>query len=248
MKLTNEPPLLEEMYERLRLLRGSFSSRREYESVIQLMWAGVPELIARDRLAGDSIQDKEVYEFDPIGMNVIRSKPIHIWEQILLPAEEKLDLVLSRGYNFLFYGANGSGKTHSATQFLCTALETGYSGYYITLRDLYLLFNEVSFKDHSKSQSDLLAYILKASVLVIDEVGKESLSAPIISFIEDTLKSRSVRPCSTLMCSNIQVHKQEFLARYGNSVWDILRGNYFIYHFAASGDYRMKFRKTLDLS
>lgn len=247
MSLANEPPILPDMFEALKQMKSRFSSRREYESTVKLMWSGVPELIARERVEGGEVEEKTVYAFDPLSMVVHRSEPILLWEKILLPVEDKLDTVLARGYNFLFYGANGSGKTHSAVQILCSAIELGHSGYYITLRDLYLLYNEVNFKEHTPDQSALLDFISKADVLVLDEVGKESLTGPVVSFIEDLLKARSTRPCTTFICSNIQIHKKEFLTRYGNSVWDIVRGCYFVYHFASSGDYRSKFRKTLDL-
>jgi len=248
MLFSKEPPVLEEMFLRLQSLKSQFTSRREYEAAVRLIWSGIPEQVARERVSGSEIRDKDVYEFDPISLNVLRAKPIKIWESVLSVAEEHIEKVLARSYSFLFYGANGSGKTHSAIQFLCTAIESGYSGYYISLRDLYLLFNEVSFKEHSQTQADLLAFISTVDVLVLDEVGKETLSGPVISYVEDLLKTRSTKPCSTIICSNIQVHKKEFLTRYGNSVWDIIRGNYFVYHFSADGDFRKQFRKTLDLS
>ncbi len=226
---------------------SNFDSRRKFEATVKLMWCGIPQQLARERVEGDEIEDKTVYEFDPLGGNLLRSNPIQIWEDILTPAEQKIGKVLGNGYNFLFYGANGSGKTHSAIQFLCSAIEEGRSGYYITLRDLYLLYNEVNFKDPTATHIELLKYIQSADVLVLDEVGKETLSGPVVSFVEDLLKSRSVRACTTFICSNIQVAKNDFLNRYGNSVWDVIRGCYFVYQFSAKGDYRLKFRRKLEL-
>lgn len=247
MSIVNEPPIHPDLFNQLKSMQSQFSSRMKYEATIRLMWCGVPHQLAVERVESADVVEKVVYEFDPVSQNLLRSKKINLWGDILSLAEAQIDTVLDRGYNFLFYGANGSGKTHSAIQFLCSSIEAGKSGYYITLRDLYLLYNEVNFKEPTEVDAQLLSYIQKADVLVLDEVGKETLSAPVISFIEDLIKSRSARACSTFICSNIPVQKQEFLSRYGNSVWDVIRGCYFVYQFSADGDYRSKFRRQLEL-
>jgi len=240
-----EMPLTPEMVDKLTELRLKYTSKRRYEWAVQRVWAGVPDSYLNPIFDND-IEERVVYEMDPISGSVDKT-PIDFNNERLFKLTNNITEVINRGYNFLFYGANGSGKTFSAIYILSAAIGAGLTGYYIHLKDLYNLYNEVHYSQPDKLKEDLYRYIVSADYLVVDEVGKESLSAPAIAFIESLLKTRATSLSCTIICSNIDLRQGQMLERYGNSVWDIVRGSYFVFHFSSKGDFRKKFRAKWDL-
>lgn len=240
-----EVPLTPSLVQRLVSLRGRYKSRMKYEWVVRRVWSGVPDVYL-DPILEKDIEDKIVYEFDPI-KNQVDSTPIDFNNDRLFKLTKDLKSVASKGYNFMFYGANGSGKTFSALYLLSEAISQDLDCYYIFIKDLYNLYNEVSYKTPTEVEVELYDYIMTADYLVLDEVGKETLSAPLLSFLETLLKSRAMTGKVTVICTNIDVRNNNFLERYGNSIWDLIRGSYFVFHFSSKGDFRQKHRIKWEL-
>jgi DNA replication protein DnaC len=233
-----EPVFDDAKYSVLERFKSELSSKMEFERVVRMVAANIPEAYIREIMAGGFV-DKKVYYFDPYESEILEDVWPKLVQYIIDPQkmrEKKVDL--------LFFGANGSGKTFEALRLLAAATRSS-SCYYIYLRDLYTLYNEVNFKDPTREQIQTLDYITTCDYLVIDEVGKESLSAPLISYMETLLKYRAGAMKRTVICSNIDASKKELLTRYGNSVWDVVASGYLMFQFSAKGNFRKQFRVEL---
>lgn len=155
------------------------------------------------------------------------------------------------GLSLILYGYNGSGKTHFAKQILYDAIGQGYGGYYIVSTDLQQLYNKVSFSGKATElESALLDYIRNCDLLVIDEVGKETLSDAFLVSFESILKHRTARDKSTIQVTNLQLShgevtnlKSEYKTRYGASIYNLLFEHYRLICFSRHGEFRLKERK-----
>jgi DNA replication protein DnaC len=227
----------------LHLVDQDCKCQKKFSASLKYLKANIPLGDLQSHFDGD-IEDKCVIEYDPIDKQM--SKPMFIHQAKMNAVVEELNgKVLKDGYSFLFVGHNGSGKTHTGTYLLANAIDAGLTGYYMFFKDLYNLFNQVNYKDHEVDQSLLLDYVVNCQYLVIDELGKEKLSEPVIGFLEYLIKTRQASKLPTVFMTNLQIQDRKkdnkILERYGNSVWDCFR-QYFIFQFKSDNDFRAKTR------
>lgn len=165
-----------------------------------------------------------------------------------------IDLLLDSnellGRSFFFYGPNSAGKTFAACYILAHLIRN-YSVYYINWKDLYAIYNEASYKDNEDSVQ-LLNYIMNCDILVIDELGKENISPSLLATLELLLKKRANSLLTTIICSNINIgehplteESNEFIGRYGNSIFEALQKKYYFFQFSMKGNFRTKARHEL---
>lgn len=162
-----------------------------------------------------------------------------------------LDKFLAEGLSLILFGYNGSGKTHFAKQLLVDVIKSGKTGYYIVCTDLQQLYNKVSFSGKATYlEEKLLDHIMNCDLLVIDEVGKETLSDSFLVSFEAFLKHRTSRDKSTVQITNLQlsyndkgVQKSEYKNRYGASIYNLLLQHYRLICFSKHGEFRSKERK-----
>jgi DNA replication protein DnaC len=84
----------------------------------------------------------------------------------------------------LFSGPCGAGKTHLAVGILRALVqEKGVRGLFIDFRDLLRQIQETYSPTHPISTSDVLAHILNAEVLVLDDLGASKMT----DWVRDTL-------------------------------------------------------------
>ncbi len=158
-----------------------------------------------------------------------------------------LGQAMENGLSFLFFGFNGGGKSYTAKYLLYKSIEAGYSGYYTTMADLQKLYNKISFSARaSELEEFMLEHMRTCDLLVIDELGKETLSDAFLVMMESILKGRSSRDRATILVTNIQFvkdGKSDFMDRYGSSIFNLLYQHYRVFIFSKHGEFRKKERK-----
>ncbi len=108
-----------------------------------------------------------------------------------------------RGVKICFAGNHGVGKTMTCACILKKAVETGYSGLYVTLTDIVTLMasHDVDGK-HAARQA-----LLKTDFLVIDEfdprfMGTDNASDLYGRILEPTLRTRIQNTLPIFLCTN----------------------------------------------
>ena len=74
---------------------------------------------------------------------------------------------LEQNFNILLMGPSGTGKTRIATGLCHEALQKGYNAFFRTMEQIIYI---IKMKDITKSAALEYAYILKANLLVIDDI------------------------------------------------------------------------------
>jgi DNA replication protein DnaC len=208
----------------------------------------------------DKAVPKQVREFDIETRGPLADQAtMEINSDIVLPFIKNIDKALMKGYSLIFYGFNGSGKTYTALLLLYAALQKNKTGYYINSRDLQNLYNRVTFSSEgSEIEKSLLSFIMNCELLVIDEVGKESVTDNFLVMFELLLKHRTANRKSTILISNLNFEaiiktptgtstKNEFFDRYGNSIFNLILERYRVFAFAKTGNFRQRMRETWEI-
>lgn len=120
------------------------------------------------------------------------------------------------------YGANGSGKTMLSSLVVKEGYRLRYNSYMITLASyISLLFGEKTIETQN-----ILSYIDKCDILVIDEVGKENftLSKSNISVLEGLL--RHAVQCGQVVIINTNLDLNDFREQYGASIASLIDGDF----------------------
>jgi DNA replication protein DnaC len=90
--------------------------------------------------------------------------------------------VVDRG--LLLYGRHGVGKTHLAVGILKAAIrDKGARGYFFETRELLKLVRDTYNRSVDETEMDVLAPVLKADLLVLDDLGAERTS----DWVQETL-------------------------------------------------------------
>lgn len=125
--------------------------------------------------------------------------------------------------NLTLYGSNGSGKTYLTSILVKEAYRRRYTSFRVTLET----FIQLHFKqeDHLKEK---LQKIYSCEILVIDEVGKETVMKNDFNIVkfEELLRQRDTDGLVTILCMNLPLEGANgFYKQYGNSIKDLTEGN-----------------------
>lgn len=205
-------------------------------------------------------EEIQVYEYDPIEA-VKSTTKISLYKDKIEKYINNLDgRVSQEGLSLFFSGPNSTGKTFVSSYILCVALEKGISSFYITFKDFYYLYNQTIIKNNEElryNSNDVYNYILNCGIIALDEMGKETFSESALVFLEQVIKYRASRNLPTIIISNLNIEqkfdatlngkdKSEFMKRYGNSIYEALKVNYFFFIFSKEREdnQRNKARKS----
>ncbi len=134
----------------------------------------------------------------------------------------------SRYENILLYGNVGVGKTFLTNCMAKEILDKGYSVVYFTsMRMFDTLSQEMFGQDEERSwgwQKD----IFTCDLLIIDELGTESVSSFVASRLFDILNERDLRRKSTIISTNLAFG--DLGKRYSERNFSRIFGNYTILH------------------
>lgn len=134
---------------------------------------------------------------------------------------ECFDDVYKDGRNLLFIGKVGCGKTHLACALGLEVLEAGGTVRYTTAADMVRRFTDTWRNRDGETESDVLADLGSADLLILDEAGEERGSEISLSKISQVIDRRYRESLPNIVISNLGVEKlKPFM---GDRVMDRLR-------------------------
>lgn len=142
------------------------------------------------------------------------------------------------GLGLLLTGANGVGKTSSASIILLEQLKRGELGRYVVWTDFLLSLS----RKPKGEERELMKIVYLSPLLVLDEVGKdlEGMSSA-RTLLESIVRRRRGAYLPTIMISNLS--RSELETHYGATFASLLAGKFKALPFKA-GDYRREGSST----
>ncbi len=119
----------------------------------------------------------------------------------------------SAGEGLMLRGCPGSGKTHIAVATLNEVMKRGFTGYYANFTDLLFKIRESFSENAIFSESDLMSILDDADLVIIDDVGDESISEWVRERLYLIINRRYENARATIMTTNCS--EEELRARVG---------------------------------
>lgn len=203
-------------------------------------------------LLSGPIEDRLYREYDPIEKSF---RPAVQSNELFYNYIRHAETVLEKGYSFLFWGANGSGKTLLAFLIMYDFIHMGSTAYYIHLKRYMGIFNDANYGGGKTDARKLLHHVYNCDLLVVDEMGKEaSTTSNVVGELEHLLKSRITRRLPTILITNLDYSAsnkkakiESFAERYGNSICDLLLKGYRFINFSSANNYRLMTREEWEI-
>lgn len=128
--------------------------------------------------------------------------------------------------NILLLGAIGVGKTYLSNCIAKELLDTGHSVVYFTAINLFDTLSQYVFHQDTAPDdiADIHKGIFECDLLVIDDLGTETLSSFVSSQLFLILNERDIRHKSTVISANLDL--QMFAERYSERNFSRLFGNF----------------------
>ena len=129
----------------------------------------------------------------------------------------------SAGTGIMFLGLVGTGKTHLAAGILREVINAGKSGRYITVSRIMRDIKDTFAKHSEKSEGEVLDYLIKRDLLVIDEIGVQRANEFEANTLFEVINGRyeAIRP--TILIANLTL--KEMRENIGDRVFDRMREN-----------------------
>lgn len=189
---------------------------------------------------GHTIGELIVRELDPVSGTA--SKDLQLYKEVLSPYFEFSGAVIEKGLSLLFSGTNSVGKTTAAVWIALKYLEQGHSVYYVTFPSLHRTHTQTYSKIEEVQDvaTGLLEEMLSVDLLIVDELGKETVHSESVRYLADTyLKTREEQLRPTILITNMPVDalgKKPEAGGYGASFWNMLSERYRFFLFNPSGE------------
>ncbi|MBQ9765347.1 MAG: ATP-binding protein [Lachnospiraceae bacterium] len=142
--------------------------------------------------------------------------------------------------NLLFYGESGTGKTFMTNCIAKELIEQSHSVIYLTAISLFDLFEKQAFGtdyDDALSTKDLEQYLFDSELLIIDDLGTESMNSFTNSKLFYCLNERLLRGKSTIISTNLTL--EALTSLYSERISSRIISNYTLLKFYGD-DIRMK--------
>ena len=148
------------------------------------------------------------------------------------------------GLSLLLVGENGTGKTSSATIALLGALEGGFSA---AMLSWPLLINGLYQNRFNLSIQKSLWSRLMRDMVILDEIGKETVPASakdfVITTLDQVIRKRRGECLPTILITNYTL--TQFSRQYGASVSSLIAPPYKVLAYKP-GDYRRRLTASWD--
>ncbi len=144
--------------------------------------------------------------------------------------------------NLLFFGPPGSGKTFLTNCITKELLDTGHSVIYFTSTQLFDTLATYIFRNNEASEDVVNVHedIFSCNLLVIDDLGTETVNSFVISQLFLILNERNLRKRSTVISTNLAI--SELSERYMERSVSRIIGNYSFLN-PRTGDLRFRIKK-----
>lgn len=164
-------------------------------------------------------------------------------KQICVGLIEKFDIEKE---NLLLTGQTGLGKTFLCNCIAKELLDSGYTVLYFTAPQLFKLFEESRFhrEDMQDESKDILSTLFDVDLLIIDDLGTESISTITISDLFNVVNSRYLNQTSTIISTNLTFGQMQ--ERYSERVVSRIIGQYTLLKFF--GEDIRKLKKYMQFS
>ncbi len=134
---------------------------------------------------------------------------------------DNFQTVKTKGANLILTGQPGTGKTHLAVSILKQVMESGETGFFVTVSEMLRAIRGTYSAASKTTEQEVFDYFINASLLVLDEVGvaigdDEKRKA----LIFDVLNGRYNRMKPTVIIGNLTPEEMEDYL--GFRVWDRL--------------------------
>ena len=126
--------------------------------------------------------------------------------------------------NILLYGNVGVGKTFLSNCIAKAVLDRGYSVIYFTSMRLFDTLSRELFQYGEDGSGDVQNDIFTCDLLIIDDLGTESVNSFVASRLFDVLNERDLRRKSTVISTNLTF--EELAGRYTERNFSRIFGNY----------------------
>lgn len=127
--------------------------------------------------------------------------------------------------SYLFYGANGTGKTHLSSIIIREAYRQRYTSMRVTVKE----YIQMQFERDDEEIRDKINKVKNCDFLVLDELGKEVFgkASHNITEVEELLRLRDTAGRPTIICTNLPLEGEDGIqGNYGGSIYSLVNGNY----------------------
>lgn len=133
--------------------------------------------------------------------------------------------------NLLLTGQTGLGKTFLCNCIAKELLDNGFTVLYFTAPQLFKLFEESRFhrEDMEDDSKDMLSTLFDVDMLIIDDLGTESISTITVSDLFNVINSRYLNQTSTIISTNLTFGQLK--DRYSERIVSRIIGQYTLLKF-----------------
>lgn len=145
--------------------------------------------------------------------------------------------IKNMSHNSIFItGKTGVGKTHLSEAVGNELIKNGYTVLYQTSNNLFNKLVEYKFSE-VKKYNDYIENVINVDMLIIDDLGTESVNGPKVEEIFTIINERMIRNNPIIISTNLSI--QDVINRYGDRVLSRIAGNSKMYKIEGE-DIRVK--------
>lgn len=112
------------------------------------------------------------------------------------------ELAIKEGHSLIMIGSQGTGKNHLSIAIMHEIMESGFTAYIVTARDLILKIREGWKRDSGENESQIVSRFAQFDLLVIDEIGKQYGGKGESIHLFDVINKRYMEDKPTILISN----------------------------------------------
>ncbi len=141
----------------------------------------------------------------------------------LLEYVENFEKIKNESHNsIMLTGKTGVGKTHLSESVGNALIKNGYTVLYQTANNIFSKLVEYKFGD-IKRYNDYIDNIINVDLLIIDDLGTESVNGPRIEEMFTIINERMIRNNPIIISTNLSI--QDIINTYGDRILSRIAGN-----------------------